>query len=169
MTRRSDAAPIGAMRDVVGRIADLIHRFDAADLVLQQALTDALGRDELGLGAVPCRSRRGRTWMTMTDTVDLFGHQPAQASLFGDAPGRMPDPPSPSYLPDPEDIRRRLRAALETARAAERMPREPRKARMWQTIFPPIFPQMANWLPEEEADRLRFAFAQEIERLKLAV
>ena len=33
---------------------------------------------------------------------------------------------------------------------------------MWQTVFP----NMAKWLPEEEADQLRFEFAQEIERLK---
>lgn len=94
--------------------------------------------------------------------TDLF----AQGSLFGDAPDRMADSPSEnvSYLPDPADIRRRLHAVLATAREAERMPWEPRKARMWQTVFP----QMANWLPEDEANQLRFEFAQEIERLKLA-
>jgi hypothetical protein len=31
-----------------------------------------------------------------------------------------------------------------------------------------VFPQMANWLPEEEAAQLRFEFAQELERLKAA-
>lgn len=35
---------------------------------------------------------------------------------------------------------------------------------MWQIVFP----QMANWLPQEERDQLRFEFAQELERLKLA-
>lgn len=35
---------------------------------------------------------------------------------------------------------------------------------MWQTVFP----QMANWLPEDEANQLRSEFAQEIERLKPA-
>ena len=39
-----------------------------------------------------------------------------------------------------------------------------RDARMWQTVFP----QMANWLPDDEADQLRFDFIQEIERLKAA-
>jgi hypothetical protein len=42
------------------------------------------------------------------------------------------------------------------------MPWEPRKARMWQTVFP----QMANWLPDDERDQLRFEFAQEMERLQ---
>jgi hypothetical protein len=35
---------------------------------------------------------------------------------------------------------------------------------MWETVFP----QMANWLPEEEAEQLRFEFAREIDRLKAA-
>jgi len=35
---------------------------------------------------------------------------------------------------------------------------------MWQTVFP----NMANWLPEEEADQLRFEFAQEMDRLTRA-
>lgn len=98
--------------------------------------------------------------------TDLFGREPTQGSLFGDAPGRMPDSPSDarSYLPDPADIRRRLHAVLDTARAAERMPWDARKASLWQVIFP----QMANWLPQDEANQLRFEFAREIERLKLA-
>lgn len=80
-----------------------------------------------------------------------------QGSLFGDAPDRIPDSASDtrSYLPDPADIRARLYAVLDTARTAERMPWEPRKARMWQTVFP----QMANWLPTDEADKLRLEFA----------
>jgi len=32
---------------------------------------------------------------------------------------------------------------------------------MWQAVFP----NMAKWLPEPEADQLRFEFAQEMERL----
>ena len=47
---------------------------------------------------------------------------------------------------------------------ATTMPWPARDARMWQTVFP----QMANWLPEDEAEQLRFEFAQEIERLKAA-
>lgn len=96
---------------------------------------------------------------------DLFGYQSPQGSLFGDAADRIPDSVSDerSYLSDPADIRRRLHATLETARAADRMPWEPRKARMWRTVFP----QMANWLPREEAEELRLAFAREMERLTL--
>jgi len=42
------------------------------------------------------------------------------------------------------------------------MPWSERDARMWQTVFP----NMANWLPQAEAEQLRFAFAQEIARLR---
>lgn len=94
--------------------------------------------------------------------TDLFGN--GQHSLFGDDPDRIPHPPAPSYLPDPADIRRRLHALLDTARNARRMPWPDKDAQVWQIVFP----QMANWLPDEEADQLRFQFAQEIERLKAA-
>ena len=86
---------------------------------------------------------------------------PAQGSLFGE--GKIVEAPR-SYLPDPADIRRRLTGLLDKARGAERMPWSPRDARMWQTVFP----QMANWLPEQEANQLRLEFAQEIERLRQA-
>ena len=94
---------------------------------------------------------------------DLFA---TQGSLFGAGPDRIPDSASDrrDYAPDPADIRRRLHAMLAQARAADRMPWEPRKAGVNQVIFP----QMADWLPKEEADQLRFAFAAEMERLKAA-
>ena len=46
-------------------------------------------------------------------------------------------------------------AVRDKARAAKTMPWSEMDARMWQTIFP----NMANWLPEEEANQLRFEFA----------
>ena len=102
--------------------------------------------------------------------TDLFGnpdgHNPlnAQHSLFGDSENLIPHPKTPDIIPDPNRVREKLLALLETAKAADRMPWTERKARMWQIVFP----QMANWLPDEEANQLRFEFAQEIERLKLA-
>jgi hypothetical protein len=99
----------------------------------------------------------------MADDVDLFGHEPAQGSLFGDGGDRL-QAPARRYAPDPEKVRQRLNALLEKARSAEKMPWSERDARMWQTVFP----NMANWLPNEEAAQLRFEFAQEMERLKQA-
>lgn len=94
--------------------------------------------------------------------TDLFGY--GQASLFGEGEGRIPHPTRMDIAPNPERVRQKLHALLDTARHAERMPWDRRKAEMWQIVFP----QMANWLPEDEANQLRFEFAQEIERLKLA-
>ena len=64
----------------------------------------------------------------------------------------------------PEKVRRRLRALIEKARSAEKMPWSERDARTWQIVFP----NMAKWLPDHEAEQLRFEFAQEMERLKQA-
>lgn len=100
----------------------------------------------------------------MDETTDLFGREPAQASLFGEADDRIPHVAPPSYVPNPELVRQRLHALLATARGAERMPWDARRAKTFETIFP----QMANWLPDDEAEQLRFEFEQEIERLKLA-
>jgi hypothetical protein len=99
----------------------------------------------------------------MAEQTDLFGHGPAQGSLFGAGEDRL-QAPVQRYMPDPEKVRRRLRALLETVRSAEKMPWPERDARMWQIVFP----NMANWLPEQEAKQLRFEFAQEIERLRQA-
>ncbi len=99
----------------------------------------------------------------MTQPTDLFGNPtgPAQQSLFGE--GKL-QAPAQRLTPDPEMVRRELKALLEKARNAPSMPWPEREARMWQTVFP----NMANWLPEEEAAQLRFEFAREMERLRAA-
>jgi len=97
----------------------------------------------------------------MTDETDLFGRDPVQGSLFGARENRLQAPRQQS-LPDPETVRLRLQSLVEKARSAEKMPWSERDARMWQTVFP----NMAKWLPEDEADQLCFEFAQEMERLK---
>lgn len=99
----------------------------------------------------------------MTNETDLFGRHPGQGSLFGPGEDRL-QAPRRSAVPDPEMVRLRLQALLEKARSAEKMPWSERDARMWQTVFP----NMAKWLPDREADQLRFEFAQEMERLRLA-
>jgi hypothetical protein len=99
----------------------------------------------------------------MSDQIDLFGHNSGQGSLFGTAVNRL-QAPRQRHVPDPETIRRRLRLVIEKARSAQKMPWSEHDVRMWQTVFP----NMAKWLPAEEADQLRFEFAQELERLNRA-
>ncbi|WP_295631549.1 hypothetical protein [Novosphingobium sp.] len=94
--------------------------------------------------------------------TDQFGN--GQASLFGEAEDRIPHPKPASYVPDPDRIRQRLHAVLDTARAAPAKPWPEKDRRMWQTIFP----NMSKWLPDDERDQLCFEFAAEIERLQLA-
>jgi hypothetical protein len=97
--------------------------------------------------------------------TNLFGN--GQHSLFGDSEDRIPHPTRVSQIsaePSPERCRQKLHAVLATARAAPEVPWPEKKFRLWQIVFP----NMANWLPEEEANQLRFEFAQEVERLKLA-
>lgn len=90
---------------------------------------------------------------------DFFGQGAAQADLFAD------DQPVQSYLPDPADIRLRLLNLLGEAKSAEtKSPWDGRKTRLYQVIFP----QMAKWLPDDEANQLCFEFAREMERLRLA-
>jgi hypothetical protein len=99
----------------------------------------------------------------MADETDLFENTPAQGSLFGPGGDRL-QAPAQRYLPDPEKVRQRLKSLLGEARSAEKMPWSERDARMWQIVFP----NMANWLPDEEAEQLRFEFAQEMARLRAA-
>lgn len=46
----ADLVFVRELRDVAARIAELIHRFDEADLVLQATLANSLTREELGFG-----------------------------------------------------------------------------------------------------------------------
>ena len=87
-----------------------------------------------------------------------------QFSMFGDGEERIPHQRQPDIAPDPDRVRRRLHAVLEKARAAPETPWPEKKQRVWRIVFP----NMAKWLPEDEAEQLKFEFAREIERLKLA-
>ncbi len=94
--------------------------------------------------------------MARKDDPDLFQSE-SQPDLFGDAaPG--------AYRPDPDKVRSRLYKILAEARAAKTLPWEPTTVSLYRTIFP----QMTNWLPDEEGAQLRFEFETELERLKAA-
>lgn len=84
---------------------------------------------------------------------DLFGHEAADE-----------DAETPEYHADPEKVREELHRILAEARSAKTLPWEPAKERLYRTIFP----QMTNWLPEDEGEQLRFEFETELARLKVA-
>jgi hypothetical protein len=91
---------------------------------------------------------------------------PRQGDLFGH---EGPDPSdenfeTPEYHADPDDVRKELNGILAEMRAAEAMPWDETRAALYRTIFP----QMTNWLPEEEGAQLRFQFEEEMARLKVA-
>ena len=94
-------------------------------------------------------------------TPDLFGFRAPQGELFANEAPRN----AGVGVGDPERIRRRLHKLLAEARAADsRPPWKDRDTRMYQVTF---F-QMANWLPQAEAEQLRLEFRAELERLNAA-
>jgi hypothetical protein len=90
---------------------------------------------------------------------DLFGRAPAQGELFR-AVREVPEVPPVT----PESVRAKMQAMLAQLRAADSMPWPERTARINEAIFP----QMANWLPDDEAEQLCFAFREEYIRLEWA-
>jgi hypothetical protein len=80
-----------------------------------------------------------------------------QPDLFGGEP-------VPAYRPDPDKVRARLHKILDEARGAETFPWAPARVSLYRTIFP----QMTNWLPEDEGAQLRFEFETELARLEAA-
>jgi hypothetical protein len=86
-----------------------------------------------------------------------YGSNHRQLDMFG-------SPPAQNYDPDPADVRAELMVILAKARGAPQVPWPAKEAWYWRTVFP----QMANWLPTEEAQRLRREFAAELDRLEAA-
>jgi hypothetical protein len=95
--------------------------------------------------------------MTSPRQVDLFPPE-SQSDQFDE------DAPTPVYRADPDEVRAELYKILAEARAAKTLPWEPKQASLYKTIFP----QMTNWLPEDEAAQLRFDFESELARLNAA-
>lgn len=82
----------------------------------------------------------------MTDQPDLFPQAPRQETV------------------NPDDVRAELIDLLATARAArDAAPWDRRTQRYHRTVFP----QMARWLPKDEADQMCFEFLAELDRIEL--
>lgn len=95
--------------------------------------------------------------MASSRQSDLF-QDDTQSDLFGE------DSPTPEYRADPDLVRAELYKILAEARAAQKLPWEPKTVLLYRTIFP----QMTNWLPDEEGAQMRFEFETEIKRLEAA-
>lgn len=94
----------------------------------------------------------------MADATETEQGKPAgQLDMFG-------APPAQNYDPDPESVRAELNDILARARAAPSQPWDRRDMAFYRTVFP----QMTNWLPEDEAAQLRFEFETELARLEAA-
>ncbi|MGH6840997.1 MAG: hypothetical protein ACREDV_02745 [Methylocella sp.] len=68
------------------------------------------------------------------------------------------------YRADPDEVRAELLHVLAQVRTAQSFPWDARRTLYWRTVFP----QMTNWLPEDEAAQLRFEFETEMRRLEAA-
>jgi hypothetical protein len=93
----------------------------------------------------------------MTDSTEPDLTVCEQGDLFGAEPPR-------DYRPDPEQVRAQLRLVLDCARAAPARPWSRRDMEFYRVVFP----QMTNWLPEDEANQLCFEFETELARLEAA-
>ena len=71
---------------------------------------------------------------------------------------------TPTWYPDPDEVRAELHAILAQMREAQSIPWDDDRTALYRTIFP----QMTGCLPEEEAAQLRFDFEAELARLKAA-
>jgi len=98
-----------------------------------------------------------REKMVSSRQGDLFRND-EQDDLFGE------DSPTPVFRADPDEVRQDLYKILAEARAARTMPWDAKRVSLYRTIFP----QMTNWLPEDEATQLRFEFETELARLEAA-
>ena len=106
-------------------------------------------------GAVPATVTSRDSVISMEEPFDSG---PKQFGLdLGDT-----QPPQ-SYEPDPNEIRQELHEILEEARCATSASPWDERTFNYHKV---VFPQMANWLPAEERDQLRFEFAQQIERIE---
>jgi hypothetical protein len=89
-----------------------------------------------------------------------------QLDLFGESEPELPgvEGTAAVYRADPDEARAELLRVLAQVRAAQSFPWDARRTLYWRTVFP----QMTNWLPEDEAAQLRFEFETEIRRLEAA-
>src|SRR5437763_1096903 len=99
--------------------------------------------------------REGKVYCTVGGAAKMLrANTAAMANLHKSPPDLFGASDVPAYGPDPEKVRARLHKILAEAQAAQKLPWEPTTVSLYRTIFP----QMTNWLPEDEGAQLRFQF-----------
>jgi predicted protein tyrosine phosphatase len=81
---------------------------------------------------------------------------------MSDQPDLFPEVPKDESV-NPEDVRSELIELLEIARNAREEAPWDRRTHLFHAT---VFPQMARWLPDDEAEQLCFEFAKELERIE---
>lgn len=76
-------------------------------------------------------------------------------------PDLFPEPPRDESV-NPDEVRTELLEILRLAREARDEAPWDRRTHCYHQI---VFPQMASWLPDEEAEQLCFEFSKELERI----
>jgi hypothetical protein len=115
------------------------------------------------------KSKRVSRSAPISGMIRLIRHEPCeetmpprQRDLFLDDEADLDeDRPTPVHRADPDEVRQELHKILGEARAAQTIPWDAQRTRLYRTIFP----QMTNWLPDDEAAQLRFEFETELARL----
>ncbi len=88
---------------------------------------------------------------------------PRQGDLFRDDDAAE-EGETPTWYPDPDEVRAELHAILAQMPVATSMPWDDDRAALYRIIFP----QMTGCLPDDEGAQLRFDFATELARLEAA-
>ena len=81
----------------------------------------------------------------MTNQFDLFPEAPREETV------------------DPDQVRTELLGLLNLAKGARDAPPWDRRTHRFHAV---VFPQMASWLPEEEANQLCLEFMEELYRIE---
>ena len=89
---------------------------------------------------------------------------PRQGDLFRSDDDASEERETPTWYPDPDEVRADLHKILAEMRAAKSMPWDDDRVSLYRVIFP----QMTGCLPEDEAAQLRFDFMNELARLEAA-
>lgn len=77
-------------------------------------------------------------------------------------PDLFPEAPRDESV-NPDEVRVELLEILRIAREAQDVAPWDRRTHRYHEV---VFPQMASWLPDDEANQLCFEFAKEMERIE---